>query len=96
MTIIPTMKYKKEEKKRILMLRAIEEDLIFEDDSLELLTVLAKTYSLRYAMQLMTTSALIAERKNQKNVQFADVERANQLFIDKTRSMKYLIDLENA
>lgn len=93
MTIIPTMKYKKEEMKRILMLRAAEEDVTLKDESLELLTVLAKTYSLRYAMQLITTSSLIAERYDHKKVKFSDVERANQLFIDKSRSMKYLIDL---
>lgn len=94
LTIISTKKYDPNDLKNILNIRAKEEDVDLDQESLEELTLIAEIRSLRYAMQLITTAALIASRNNHDEVLPSDVKRASELFIDKQRSKDYLDQFE--
>ena len=54
--IIPTTQYSIEELKGILKVRCTEEHVDMADDALELLTRIAHETTLRYAIQMITTS----------------------------------------
>jgi RuvB-like protein 2 len=87
LTIIPTEPYKDDELRAILEMRCAEEDVTVSEEALQYLTRTAKRKSLRYAMQLITISYLIANRRNKDDeVQQEDVHRALMLFLDTQRS----------
>ncbi|KAH0789565.1 RuvB-like 2 [Histomonas meleagridis] len=88
--IIPTNTYTEKELKKILIKRCEEEDVTMSKEALKTLTVYAKLRSLRYAMQLITTSSLIAARHKNKEVMTDDVNKAAALFIDKSQSSEFL------
>merc|ERR1719356_658418 len=62
MLIISTQPYSQREIRKILDIRCEEEDVEMTDDAKELLTKIGGETSLRYCMQLITSSALIAAR----------------------------------
>ena len=84
--IITTSSYTPEEIKTILALRSNEESLNVSSDAMDKLTELGSKISLRYAIQLITTSNLIARKRKSSSVEIADVERAYDLFLDESRS----------
>ena len=90
--IVPTQPYSEQELRDILLKRCQEEDVTMSDDALDALTEQAKLRSLRYAMQLITTSSLIAGRRQDYDDEVTpdDVIKAQNLFIDKERSAEYL------
>jgi len=45
---------------------------------------------LRYAIQLITTSNLVALKRKSNQVTIADIKRVYSLFIDETRSSQFL------
>lgn len=51
--------------------------------------------SLRYAMQLITSSSLIARRKKSSQVDVPDVRRAYTLFLDEKRSVQFCKEQES-
>jgi RuvB-like protein 2 len=61
--IITTQPYTKEEMIQILKIRITEEDVEMEDEALDVLAAIAQKTSLRYAMQLITTSALVCAKR---------------------------------
>lgn len=91
MVIITTSPYSSSELKQIIKIRCEEEDVALDDEAVTELTDIAEKTSLRYAMQLITTSSLIASRQNNsKQVGTKDIQHAYRLFLDEKRSSKFL------
>lgn len=65
-----------------------------EDKALEILTKICTETSLRYAIQLITTSGLIARKRKAPEVGIEDVKKAYMLFFDESRSIQYLTDYQ--
>jgi len=63
-------------------------------DALAFLTKIGKEAGLRYASNLIITSALLAQKRKQLKVEVQDVERSYRLFYDPTRSVKYVAEFE--
>lgn len=84
--IIATRPYDQAEMGRILAIRAAEEDVQLAPEAEGELQRIAGQVSLRYAMQLLTISNLVARRRRSHQVQAGDVQRAYALFMDVSRS----------
>jgi RuvB-like protein 2 len=93
--IIPTSPYGVEELGQILQVRCREESVDVADDALELLTRIAKETSLRYAIQIIITSSLVAKKQKSAVVQLAHVERCYGLFVDVNRSTKFVMEYQD-
>lgn len=93
--IIPTSPYSLNELKEILRVRCGEEQVEMSDDALDLLTRIAKESSLRYAIQMITTSSLVAKKRNAKKVELPHIERCHKLFFDVQRSTKFIMEYQN-
>merc|ERR1711862_274945 len=73
-----------------------EEDVEMTDEALELLTRIAQETSLRYAIQTIITSSLVAQkRKSPDGVAIEDIKRVYSLFVDVKRSTQFLLDYQN-
>jgi RuvB-like protein 2 len=95
LTIIPTEVYAGDDLKAILQMRCAEEDVTVSDEALEYLKRIGSERSLRYAMQLITISYLVAHRRNKDDeVQKGDVYKALRLFLDTKRSEEALKRVE--
>merc|ERR1712130_80237 len=88
--IISTKPYSEDEIKRILSIRAQEEDVNLKQEALEVLARMAMETSLRYTINLITTAHLAARRRKADEVDVADVRRVYNLFVDEKRSVQYL------
>lgn len=88
--IIATSAYSEDELSQILEIRCEEEDVELTEDAKELLTKIAEQTTLRYAIQLITTSALVAIKRKSKEVDVEDVRRVYSMFMDVNRSTQYL------
>lgn len=84
--IISTKPYSAEEIGQILKIRAQEEDIQLSQEAFNDLCKHGTQVSLRYAMQLLTTSNLVAQRRKAKTVESSDVQRCYSLFMDVSRS----------
>jgi RuvB-like protein 2 len=54
--------------KQIMTIRCEEEDVEMDDDAQELLVQIAQETSLRYSIQLITTSYIVAQKKKKQIV----------------------------
>lgn len=92
MVIIATTPYTANELRQIIRIRCDEEDVRLDDEAMAELTLIAERCSLRYAIQLITTSSLIARRRKPKSEQVTmrDIQHAYRLFLDEKRSSKFL------
>eukprot|EP00045_Choanoeca_perplexa_P006016 m.50411 g.50411 ORF g.50411 m.50411 type:complete len:480 (+) comp13418_c0_seq1:56-1495(+) len=88
--IVPTTEYSKEELLSILRIRCEEEDVEMTDEALNVLTNMAKTTSLRYAIQLITAANLVCRKRKGVEVEKADLSRVYGLFQDLERSVAFL------
>lgn len=96
MVIITTTPYSESELRQIVKIRCEEEDVNVDGEAMSELTKIAKESSLRYAIQLITTSNLIAsKRNNSKTVTLRDIQHAYRLFLDEKRSSKFLEEYES-
>jgi TBP-interacting protein len=93
--IIPTRPYNRDEIKEIIKIRADEIDVKLDEKALELLTKLGVENSLRYSVQLLEPSLVIAQKKGRDVVVPEDVEEASKLFSDTKRSVNYVKEYEN-
>ena len=64
-------------------------------DALSALAKIGIETSLRYAMQLLMTSHLIAAKRKSATVELRDLERAFKLFLDQNRSVQFLQENES-
>ncbi|ABN70382.1 TBP-interacting protein TIP49 [Staphylothermus marinus F1] len=92
--IIPTRPYKPEEIREIIKIRAEEENIKLSDEALEELVRIGAETSLRYAVQLMEPARIIASVNGREQVSVEDIRRVAKIFIDTSRSVKYLKEFE--
>ncbi|KAI3380692.1 hypothetical protein SNEBB_004463 [Seison nebaliae] len=89
--IIPTKPYTKEEMEQILKIRCEEEDVVMEEEGIIILAKISVETSLRYAIQLITTAALIGRKRGSSaTITVQDIRKAYSLFLDEGRSTMYL------
>lgn len=93
--IIMTKPYTAPEIENILKIRCEEEDVELTEEAMELLTNIGTDTSLRYAIQLITTSSLIAQKRKAGEVDIPDIRKAYSLFIDLKRSTQFLKDYQD-
>jgi RuvB-like protein 2 len=89
--IITTKHYSSTELKQILLLRSEEEDIEVSSNAMDLLTSIATETSLRYAMHLLMTASLSAQKRKSAQVSPDDIKRVYRLFLDVRRSSEYLL-----
>lgn len=92
--IIPVRPYTRDEIKEIIKIRSEEEDVTLTNDALELLADLGVKYSLRYSIQLLRPSSVVASKKGNAEVRAEDVLEASKLFIDTKRSIEFIREFE--
>merc|ERR1719473_340063 len=92
--IIPTAPYSEKEIKRILEIRAEEEDVEMSSDALDLLTKVGSETSLRYAIQMITVSALCCMKRKAGEIDIEDIKRVYSLFCDVKRSTQFLMEYQ--
>lgn len=90
--IIPTAPYSAAELRHILTIRCEEEDVEMTDEAMDLLTRIAQETTLRYAIQLIMTSALVCSKRKGAEVEASDISTVYQLFVDVRRSAKFLME----
>lgn len=95
MIIIRTVPYSKSEVKEILKIRCEEEDCQLHPDAITVLTRIATTNSLRYAIQLITTANLVCKRRKATEVSVEDVQKVFNMFLDEKRSSKIMEDYQD-
>ena len=93
--IIPTKPYTEQEIRLILDIRCEEEDVEMADDAKELLTKIGDETSLRYAIQLIASSALICNRRKGAEVEIEDISKAYTMFVDIKRSTQFLHEYQD-
>ncbi|WWC65218.1 RuvB-like helicase 2 [Kwoniella dejecticola CBS 10117] len=89
MLIISTKKYEEDEIREIVKIRAEEEDVKLAEESLDLLSTMGIQTSLRYSLNLIAPSSLIAQRRKSTVVEVQDVRLAYKYFCDVERSAQY-------
>lgn len=92
MLIISTNPYSPKEIRRILDIRAEEEDVEMSEEAKELLTKIGTESSLRYAIQLITVGNLVALKRKSQEVDVQDIRKVYSLFVDVKRSAEFLIE----
>jgi RuvB-like protein 1 (pontin 52) len=90
MLIIRTMPYSLEEMIQIISIRAHAEGIDVGDEALAAMGEIGARTSLRYAVQLLTPSRIIAETSGRELVSDVDVEEIDELFFDAKASAKLL------
>lgn len=92
--IITTKPYNEKEVKQILQLRCEEEDVEITENAVTLLTKVGLDTSLRYAMYLITSSALVCSKRKGTEVDVEDIKKTYGLFSDVKRSTQALTDFQ--
>lgn len=92
--IISTEPYKDKEITDILSIRCQEEDVEMTEDAMRLLTKIGKQCSLRYAIHLITTANLVAQKRKSGEVDIQDIKKVYSLFMDVKRSANFLKEYE--
>ncbi len=90
MVTIATNPYSEEEIAKIIEIRCEEEDVQITDNAKKLLTKIGLETSLRYAIQLITASALVAQKRKVAEVDMVDIKKVYSLFVDVNRSTQFL------
>ncbi|KAJ1948692.1 RuvB-like protein 2 [Linderina pennispora] len=93
--IISTQPYNETEVREILKIRSDEEEVDMTEDALSVLTKVAMETSLRYAIHLISTSHLVAQKRQAAKVDVADIKRVYSLFLDEARSVQYLKEYQD-
>ncbi|KAL2073570.1 hypothetical protein VTL71DRAFT_10896 [Oculimacula yallundae] len=84
--IIPTNAYEPEEIKRIVRIRVTIEGLAITEPALDKIAEHGSRISMRYALQLLTPSSILARVSGRSQIDVADVAECEDLFIDARRS----------
>jgi RuvB-like protein 1 (pontin 52) len=94
MLIIRTMPYSLEEMVQIVSIRAETESIEIDEEALITLGEVGAKTSLRYAVQMLTPSRIIAQTGGRELITAADVEEVDELFYDAKASAKLLAKSE--
>jgi len=92
MVIMRTLPYSVEDIVTILQIRADTESLAIEDDALQMLGEIGSGASLRYAVQLLTPSAILAKTCGREAITKDDVSEIDGIFFDARASAKLLVE----
>lgn len=65
------------------------------EEAKQLLTLIGRDTSLRYAIHLITAAALSCQKRKGKVVEIEDINRVYRLFLDARRSMQYLVEYQS-
>lgn len=84
--IIPTNAYDLDEVKRIVRIRVTVEGLAITEPALDKIAEHGTRISLRYALQLLTPSSILARVSGRNQIDVQDVAECEDLFIDARRS----------
>ncbi|KAK9355455.1 TIP49 C-terminus-domain-containing protein [Lipomyces doorenjongii] len=84
--IVRTLPYNKDEIRLIVEKRKNTESLSISNEGLDKLAEQGVNSSLRYALQLMAPAGILARAKGRPEIGVADIEEAEELFIDAKRS----------
>lgn len=90
LTIIRTLPYALENITKIVNIRAKTEAISLTDESLAFLSQIGSETSLRYALQLLTPSNILAASKGRDVISREEIEEAANLFLDTKASAKVL------
>ncbi|KND01096.1 RuvB-like 1 [Spizellomyces punctatus DAOM BR117] len=93
--IIRTLPYTLEEIAIILNIRAKTENLLTSEESVQYLADVGVKSSLRFAIQLLTPSSILARINGRDTIEKDDVIEAQQLFFDAKTSAKILQESED-
>jgi len=94
MLIIRTMPYSLEEMVQIVSIRAETEGIQVEEEALVSMGEIGARTSLRYAVQLLTPSSIIAKTSGRDSISTVDVEEVDELFKDAKASARLLAKSE--
>lgn len=92
LVIIRTMPYSVEEIVQVVGIRAQTEGLEIEEEALVLLGEIGANTSLRYVVQLLTPSAILAKTCGREAISRDDIEEIDSLFYDAKSSAKLLAE----
>ncbi len=92
--IITTEPYSRDEIRLIIETRSAEMGLLLDQNAIEKLTEIGYNNSLRYAIQLLAPANELARIRNSGKIEVQDVERAEMLFVDVSKSSAYLKEWE--
>mmetsp|Transcript_55889 Transcript_55889/g.147008 ORF Transcript_55889/g.147008 Transcript_55889/m.147008 type:complete len:456 (-) Transcript_55889:251-1618(-) len=92
LVIIRTMPYSVEEIVQVVSIRATTESLNIEEDALALLGEIGANTSLRYVVQLLTPSSILASTGGRDTITREDIEEIDSLFYDAKSSAKLLAE----
>merc|ERR1719446_1570914 len=92
LVIIRTLPYSHEEIVQVLGIRAQTENLEVEEEALVLLGEIGANTSLRYVVQLLTPSAILAKTCGRDTIGRDDIEQIDELFYDAKSSAKLLAE----
>ena len=90
MLIVRTMPYSVEEMIQIMSIRANIEGIEIESDALRTLGEIGSRTSLRYTVQMLTPSRIIAETSGRTAINSEDVKEVDRLFFDGKASARLL------
>lgn len=93
--IIRTLPYSQEEMVQILKIRGTTENIALDDDSAQLLGQIGVSTTLRYSVQLLTPSNLLARINGKDSISKEEIEEINKLFYDAKASAKILAEQED-
>ncbi|GCF01122.1 RuvB-like protein 2 [Zygosaccharomyces mellis] len=88
--IITTQGYHEQDIKTILSIRAQEEEVELTNEALDLLTKIGGETSLRYSSNLISVAQQLSLKRKATQVDVSDVQRSYLLFLDSSRSVKYV------
>mmetsp|Transcript_133860 Transcript_133860/g.189152 ORF Transcript_133860/g.189152 Transcript_133860/m.189152 type:complete len:469 (+) Transcript_133860:69-1475(+) len=94
MLIISTQPYTQKEIRKIIDIRAEEEDVEMTEEAKELLTKIGTESTLRYAIHLITCSNLVAMKRKAQEVDVQDIRKVYSLFVDVKRSTQFLMEYQ--
>ncbi|KII68350.1 RuvB-like 1 [Thelohanellus kitauei] len=91
LTIVSTKAFTYDELRQIIKIRSSVEDIVLTDEVLEKLVTVAQERSLRYALQLLLPSSIVASlRETGSTIQVSDVLETIEMFYDSKRSAQML------
>merc|ERR1711972_372470 len=92
LVIIRTMPYSVDEIVQIVSIRAQTESLTIEEDAITTLGEIGANTSLRYVVQLLTPSHILATTSGRESISREDIEEIDSLFYDAKSSAKLLAE----
>merc|ERR1711865_272512 len=78
--------------RKILDIRAEEEDVEMTEEAKELLTKIGLESTLRYAIHLISVANLVCIKRKGQEVEVQDIRKVYSLFVDVKRSTQFLME----